>query len=307
MISILLAVYNNEPYLAQLIDSILAQSVGEFRLYIRDDCSQDGSFAVASAYQGKDSRVFAVRSESPSGSAQNNFFRLLLEHEDDYLMFADADDVWLPDKIERTLEKMREIEDACGAQTPVLVHTDAEVTDGALGVLDPSLFHYEGLSPERRSLRNLLAQNNVTGCTAMINRALRGYIRTRPREAVMHDWWAALVAAAFGEIGVVYAPTMLYRQHGDNSVGAYRASDPALAFKKLANGARTRAVYDSMFRQAACFAETYRAELTPEQYALCAAYGAMLGKGKAAKIGTVVKYGFYKNTLVRNLGQFVAI
>ncbi len=305
MISILLAVYNNGAHLKTLIDSILAQSCADFRLYIRDDCSSDDSFAIASGYT--DPRVSAVRSDAPSGSACNNFFRLLLEHEDDYLMFADADDFWLPDKVEKTLAKMKELEKSQGKECPILVHTDLSVADGELKVTAPSLFRYEKLSPERNSLRELLAQNNVTGCTVMINRALRTLIAEKPAGAVMHDWWAALVAAAFGKIGVLYEPTILYRQHGGNSVGAYNAADPMLAAKKLANTAGTRAIYDAMFAQAACFAQTYKNRLTPQQYALCAAYGAMGQKGKFGRLATVFRYGFYKNTLVRNLGQLIAI
>ncbi len=305
MVSILLAVYNNGKHLKELIDSILDQSFGDFRLFVRDDCSTDDSYEIASGYT--DPRMTVVRSEAPSGSACNNFFRLLLEREDDYLMFADADDVWLPDKVGSTLAKMQAMEAERGADTPILVHTDVKIADAQLGIIAESLFKYEGLSPERNSLRNLLAQNNVTGCTVMVNRALRRLIADKPADAVMHDWWLALVAAAFGEVGVLYESTMLYRQHGDNSVGAYNASDPALAVKKLANADKTRTIYDAMFRQASCFAEIYKDKLTPEQYALCMAYGGMLHQGKLGRIGTVLKYGFYKNTVVRNIGQLIAI
>src|SRR5699024_4749681 len=128
---------------------------------------------------------------------------------DDYLMFADADDFWLPDKVEKTFAKMREMEREAGTGCPILVHTDLAVADGSLRVIAPSLFRYEKLSPQRNSLRELLAQNNVTGCTVMINRALRKLIRQAPADAVMHDWWAALAAAAFGRIGVLDEPTIL--------------------------------------------------------------------------------------------------
>ncbi|MDO4566676.1 MAG: glycosyltransferase family 2 protein [Oscillospiraceae bacterium] len=306
--AVLLASFNSEPYLSELIQSILKQSERDFSLYIRDDCSSDESFNSAAALAGEDGRIRLARNEKPSGSAQNNFFTLLLEcpkHE--YYMFADGDDFWLPEKIRITLERMRELEARHGANTPLLVHGDLAVADGKLNIIAPSLFKYEKLSPERKSLKNLLAQNNVTGCTVMINQALREFIPARPKSSVMHDWWCALIAAAFGEISVIYEPLVLYRQHGSNEVGAYEAGDLSLAAARFFNSERNRRIYSAMFAQAACFAETFKERLSPGQLESCLAYAGLAHKGKAARLACVFKYGFYKNTLLRNLGQLLAI
>ncbi len=60
----------------------------------------------------------------------------------------------------------------------------------------------------------------MTGCTATMNRALRDKALPIPNNVMMHDWWLALVATAFGQIGSVPQSTMLYRQHGMNDTGA---------------------------------------------------------------------------------------
>ncbi len=305
-VCILLACCNNEKYVAALIDSLLSQSCGDFSLLARDDCSRDATADIVRSYD--DPRIDFAVNPAPSGSAQNNFYSLLLARDDaPYTMFADADDVWFENKVERTLARMRECEAMYGKDTPILVHGDLTVTDEKLNVIAPSMFRYEKLSPQRTALPQLLAQNNVTGCTMMINRALAELIPRKPENSVMHDWYLALCASAFGHISVIDEPLLYYRQHSGNQVGAYDAADPLLAAKKLGNVSRTRAVYDAMFAQAGCFAQSFKEKLTPKQYELCTAYAALAGKNKLCKLACVAKYGFYKNTFIRNLGQCIAI
>ena len=305
-VSVLLATYNSGPYVAELIESILRQTHSDLELIIRDDKSDDDTATIAASFFS-DGRIRFIDGFERSGSAQNNFFRLLLSCEGDYIMLADADDVWLPHKIEKTLERMREQESLYGADTPILVHSNLSVVSQNLSVIADSFFEYEKLSPERKSLRELLAQNNVTGCTVMINKALRLLVEEQPESSVMHDWWLSLIASAFGRISVIYEPLILYRQHGGNSVGAYNASDLRASAEKLSKRGRMKAVYASMEAQAACFAETFCSRLTSEKHELCLAYASLANKGKLARIATIFKYRFYKNTFLRNIGQLLVI
>ena len=307
-VTILLAAYESERYIGALLDSVFAQGAADFSVLARDDSSSDATFEILQDYAAREGRLTARRSERPSGCAQNNFFRLLLECEDsDYIMFADDDDFWLPDKVELTLARMKALESERGADAPLLVHGDASVADGRLNVTAPSLFAYEGLSPERTSLRCLLAQNNVTGCTVMINRALRALVPRQPESSVMHDWWLALCASAFGAISVIRRPLLLYRQHGGNEVGAYDAADMAASARRLADSRRSARIYGAMFAQAGCFADTFKDALAPPQLELCSAYASMAEMNKLQKIACIIKHGFYKNTFLRNIGQFAAI
>ena len=63
-------------------------------------------------------------------------------------------------------------------------------------------------------------QNYVTGCTVIINKELKELATPFPNGIVMHDWWLALLAASEGKIDFLEESTILYRQHGENSVGA---------------------------------------------------------------------------------------
>lgn len=305
-VTVALCTYNSEAYLQPLLDSVLKNEYTDFHLYVQDDCSRDGTLDILRACP--DNRLAVSVNEAPSGGAGQNFMRALLACPDSpYIMFADADDVWDSGKIGKTLAAMRAAEDMYGADVPILVHSDLAVVDEKLREISPSLWRYEQITPSRTELRQMLAQNNVTGCAMMINRALADCVKEVPQHFVMHDWWLALCAAAFGRIVALDEPLIRYRQHGDNSVGAYNAASLSASAKRLTDKERVRRIYLSMFRQAGCFAETYKDRLTAAQYRLCCAYAAMEQKGHIGRVFTLLRHGFWKNTWLRNLGQLLAI
>lgn len=138
-----------------------------------------------------------------------------------YAFFADQDDVWLPHKLERQMSAMRELEAACGRRMPLLVHTDLTVVDARLRTLASSYraaarVHHDPADP----LGCLLVANHVTGCATLVNRALLAAATPLPAAALIHDWWTAQVAAALGRLHYLPESTLLYRQHGANTIGA---------------------------------------------------------------------------------------
>jgi hypothetical protein len=137
-----------------------------------------------------------------------------------YVMFADQDDVWLPQKIERTFAAMQHAEATHGSTTPLLVHTDLTVTDTLLRTVHPSFWEYARIHPEPATLKRLIAHNVTTGSTIMMNRPLVEVVGRPPAEIAMHDWWCACVAAAFGKVVALHEATILYRQHDSNALGA---------------------------------------------------------------------------------------
>ena len=97
-------------------------------------------------------------------------------------MFCDQDDVWLPSRIEKPLERMKKLEDSLGPDTPILVHTDLAVVDEDLRPLGPSFWKYGRIDPRSGdNLGRLLVRNVVTGCATTINRAWRDWPRPFPR------------------------------------------------------------------------------------------------------------------------------
>lgn len=306
MVTILMAVLNGEKYIAQQIESILQQTVTQWKLVIQDDCSKDRTAKIAKEYAARyaEKIIFSGRKE-PSGSAKDNFFSMLQYAEADYTMTCDQDDVWLPDKIEVTLKKMKEIEGRVGSKKPILVHTDIGVVDDSLKPLAESLFAFQKLDSRRDRLNNLLVQNVVTGCTMMVNRALLNKIQNTPEHAIMHDWWFALVASAFGCIGFVDKPTALYRQHDGNEVGAKDVGSLQYKLKRLFAADQTKSVLAATYEQAKGFMDTYRDQL-PEQYLkILAGYVSIPDASKVKKLKTISKYDFWKTGLFRRWGQIL--
>ena len=223
-VDIVLATYNGERFLPELLRSIEAQTCRDWRLILRDDGSSDRTSAVIEAFrQRHGDRVRLLRDGREHLGASGNFAAALEASDADYFMFCDQDDVWLPEKISALLRSMREVERQYGAETPVLVHSDLIVVDDELKVLHPSFWRYSRLfdpavtrCPQRVMLRNFAA-----GCAMIGNAALRRTALPVPSEAQMHDWWVALVAAILGKIVAHEAPTVLYRQHQSNQVGAH--------------------------------------------------------------------------------------
>lgn len=221
-IEVALATYNSAPFLPELLDSLFAQTNQQFTLIAADDGSSDGTLDIlaryASRYPGR--IILLPRNTRPIG-ARGNFARLIDHAAADFLLPCDHDDVWLPNKIDLTLKRMLALEAAHSPETPLLVHTDLIVVGPELEVLGPSFFRYADIDPARNDLASLLTANVVTGCAAMANRALYERARPIPPVALMHDHWLALVAATFGAIAAIDEPTILYRQHGGNTIGAW--------------------------------------------------------------------------------------
>jgi hypothetical protein len=198
---------------------------------------------------------------------------------------------------------MREIEDRYGENTPALIHTDLTVVAEDLRVLSDSFWDYQHLDPEKgKTLNRLVVQNAITGCTVMINKALKNKIHFFPEQAIMHDWWAALVAAAFGKIDYVPMATILYRQHDESFVGA-KEWGAGYALKMARSGrSHLKATLQKTQLQARAFLDTFGDELTGEYSNLLRAYSDLDQQGYFTKRFNLIKYGFLKIGLLKNIG-----
>jgi glycosyltransferase involved in cell wall biosynthesis len=226
-IDILLATYNGGKYLRQQLDSIIGQTNSTWRLIIRDDGSTDNTLDIIEEYWTlHPDHIILMHGNGENIGVVRNFSLLLDLATADYVMFCDQDDIWLPEKITSTLEKMLETEKQYGNAMPLLIFTDLIIVDeDGSGVRADSFWEYQQLEPDSVTrLNRLLLQNIPTGCTIMINRALREKGRPIPAEAAMHDWWLTLVAAVFGSNVYLPQATVRYRQHGMNVCGVERWS-----------------------------------------------------------------------------------
>ncbi len=218
--AVLLATYNGEKYIEELLDSIERQTRKDFVCYIHDDGSRDNTVSVIKKWIKGKNNFKLLEYESKKG-AKNNFFSMLRKVEADYYMFADQDDVWCEDKVEKLIGRI-EIVSKDRNETPCAIHSDMYVVDNDLNVLSNSFIKYIGRDIYRNKLPQLLIDNPAAGCTMIINKALRdrSLEYNDARDIPMHDQWIMCVAAATGIINVIDEPLLYYRQHEKNVMGA---------------------------------------------------------------------------------------
>lgn len=106
LVSIITPSYNSAAYIAEMIESILAQTYTNWELLITDDCSTDDSVKIIESYATKDSRIklFRLASNSGAGIARN---KSIEEARGRYIAFCDSDDLWKPQKLEKQVEFSR--------------------------------------------------------------------------------------------------------------------------------------------------------------------------------------------------------
>jgi glycosyltransferase involved in cell wall biosynthesis len=311
-IDILLATYNGEKYLVEQIESLFAQSYKNFRVIARDDGSSDGTLGVLQAYQQKYGESFLLIQDGlPTGSAKKNFARLTLLSDADYTMYCDQDDYWHPDKIAKTLNAMLKAENG-STSAPVLVHSDLRVVDVDRNVISPSFWAYQGLDPSGVSLNNLITQNYITGCTVMINRALRMKAQPFPEAMIMHDWWLGLVAALCGRLVVLGESLIDYRQHGANDTGAKNYSFSYVLGKasRIFTASRFSEFKQAIARyklQAQALLESLGSEMPEAVHDQIEIFVNLDKQGVIARRHFVLKHGFVKQGLAKNIAYLLSL
>ncbi len=321
MITVLLAAWNGEAYIEEQLDSILGQDgleLNDLRIVISDDGSTDRTREILEDYHAQFSEQILLRHRSMERktkdladgipAAAGNFFWLLSQAgESDYYMLSDQDDVWKPNKIETLMMEMMCQEVLNGADHPILVHSDMEVVDANLKTIHPSFFKYQKCDPDRIEFSEMLVENSVTGGAVMMNRALVKLLQDRPLACFMHDWWIALAASCFGTISYVKESLYLYRQHGNNTLGAKETGSVKDVTERLERSAQVEENYRKMAAQAHAFGIMYQEQMSDEQKAVLRAYLALRYQSPMGRFRNIVKNRFYKSSKLQTLAQCVTI
>ena len=206
-ISVALAAYKGEKYIAEQIESILSQLGANDELIVSDDYPQGETRKIVENTASEDSRLKYIEGEGKG--VIKNFENALRACRGDVIFLCDQDDVWLPGKVEAV---MAEIENGAA-----LVMHDASITDAALNVTNPSCFSVHGANA---SLSKNLIKNTFVGCCMAFTRDLLNETMPFPEGIAMHDWWIALVALKKKRKTVlIQKPLILWRRHGENVTG----------------------------------------------------------------------------------------
>jgi glycosyltransferase involved in cell wall biosynthesis len=232
-VAILLGTYNGERFLEAQLDSLEAQSVTNWTLYVSDDGSTDATFDIIHRYQSKwGTDKIQYRLGPKKGFAQN-FLSLACDTsiKADYYAFCDQDDVWLPEKLSVAIEHIAresfpEQLYAYGSRT---TYTDEKLKPIGLS----PLFVFP------RTFRNALIQSIAGGNTMVFNQATKTLLeKVGMVPTPAHDWWLyQLVTGAGGLMYYDPEPHILYRQHDRSLVGSNTSLKSLLIrFGMLLNG-----------------------------------------------------------------------
>lgn len=326
MIEILLATFNGERFLPEQIESITSQSFTDYHILASDDNSSDCTFEILRSYESVLGEKIKVV-QSNTHSAKENFYNLLDMADDKYIALCDQDDFWESDRLKKSLEAIQRLEKKYGKETPILVHSDLEIVDGNLNSQNKKMSELTGISEAikyakkeskylytistEKSFSRYLVENNITGNTVIINKALLD-IYKRPKVSFMHDWWLGLIAFTFGKVGFLNECLVKYRQHESNELGAKNPLE--LHNIKKRNKKKIRENYDCMFAQVEEFLRLYKDELGKSRSAdtyfarkYLNAFANMKSKNRVSKIRDILKYSFFKSSKILTIGEMLNI
>lgn len=309
-VQILLATYNSELYLEAQLASVFGQTFDDFVILVADDGSADGTLAILLDYARRfPGRLELLPGREQRGGPLSAFARLLDASNADYIFFCDHDDVWLPDKIALTLAEMKRAEREHGAEMPILVHTDLAVVGSNLELIHPSAAAYAKLSPASDRVPALLLGNAVCGCASAANRALCRRALPIPSDAMMHDHWLALVAAAFGVLRYIPEATILYRQHERNVIGLQPWQPSAIAMRvwQTIFGTRKLAAMAAQCRQAAALANRFGDLLSPVDRRAASALSNLWNLSRLQRIGAIRSNGLALSGTLRTLALYYLV
>ena len=304
---IVLATFNGTDFLADQIDSLVAQTNTQWKLLIRDDGSTEATLEIIRNYSLEDNRIQLLKQEGgTSGSARSNFSTLLIaayEQEADYIFCCDQDDVWEPNKLELMLARLKELERE--SKVPSLVHHDLAVVDESLEPIADSFVEMMQLKPSDESNpQRLISRNEVTGCAMACNRALLEIALPISDQAVMHDWWLALCAGYFGRLAFIPGKLVKYRQHSDNTIGAksfWHGLNPFTNW--IAGWRRGDEEFISTVKQARAFKEAMadRLQKDSEAFATLELYGEMVAATRWQRLKALRQFGLWRSHWLLNV------
>ena len=293
-VNILMSTYNGQQFLAEQIRSIQEQSYTDWTLFIRDDGSSDNTKEILKDFERQDSRIHLIDSDKSDNLGVIKSFHKLVNHDRaDYYFFSDQDDVWLPNKLELSLKEAQNYL----ADLPLMVYMDLKVVNQDLEIMTESMVKSQSHHANTELVQEL-TENTVTGGVAMINHAL-AEMWQETDDILMHDWYLALLASAFGNLVFIDQPGELYRQHSDNVLGARTLSK---RFKKWIRPHILFAVYWDLIKNSQRQARhLLQMPLSQSNRELIEAFVTIMDKPMLERFRILRKYGLRKNKAFHTL------
>ena len=213
-VAILMGTFNGGKYLSEQLESIVRQVHGNWRLIASDDGSTDNTVALLERFQQVHGTAKVQIRRGPKSGFAQNFLAMACDSgiQADYYAFCDQDDVWLPEKLQRTIERLEsEAGKVADKQDCPLLYCGrtAYVRD------DLQIYSHSPLFVFPCSFRNALVQSIAGGNTMVFNQAVKTLLERTGRLPISsHDWWIyQLITGVGGRVFYDPQPLILYRQH----------------------------------------------------------------------------------------------
>lgn len=296
---IVMAIRDGSSCLPQQLESIRAQSHRDWSLIASDDGSSDGSDDIVANFASRIAENAVLRLQGPCRGYAENFLSILrrLPKDQFWIAFSDQDDVWKPDRLERGILALRNLPE----NVPALYCGRTWITDHDLKPLRLS-----AARPRPPSFRNALVQNIAAGNTILLNPAASRLVRAAAHETgevIAHDWWTyQLVTGAGGTVVHDDEPTVLYRQHEANQIGA---NDDFRARLR-----RVHMILSGEYRRwndvncAALNASAHR--LTAEHRSILADFDAIRSASLFRRLNGVARLGLYRQSRLSTAAIWVS-
>jgi glycosyltransferase involved in cell wall biosynthesis len=219
LVSVIVPVYNHGRFLAQRIESILAQSFRDFEILILDDASTDDSFEVAKRYEG-DSRIRIFRNEENSGSAFRQWKKGLDLARGEILWIAEGDDASEPHFLHQLLPFFRDPEVALAYSDSTVIDENGHPLEGYgsyYELLDSTHWKMDWLLPGAAEIQfGLGVKNTIPNTSAALFR--RKFITPEILENIgamrySGDWFFHVQIVKDRKIGFRSLPLNLHRKH----------------------------------------------------------------------------------------------
>lgn len=298
-IAILLALFNGAQALEAQLASFSEQSHRNWSLLVSDDGSADTGPEIVRRFADRETRTVGLLQGPGRGFARN--FLSLLCRAGPHVPFAalsDQDDVWLPGKLARALDRLSDV----APGRPAVYAGRTVICDAALRPLRRSPLWT--LPP---GFRNALVQSIAGGNTMVLNRAALDLVQETARHAqgiVAHDWWIYQIVSGAGGV-VVYdpEPQVLYRQHGRNQIGANDTARARLArLQQLAAGR-----FQSWNTVNIAALERCDHWLSPDARQTLATFKSIRGAKLSRRLNALRQSGVYRQTRPGNVALAAAV
>lgn len=302
-VDILMATFNGEKYLHKQIDSLLTQTYAHIKIIIRDDGSTDGTLKIIEDYYQKNrEKIHLVQDNLGNLGVSQNFNELAKYSTAQYLTFCDQDDIWLPEKIEKSIFLINKYIET-SENKRILVYSDMKIIDKYDIITHGSFWKLAYLHPQFFTFNRLLMQNIPHGCTILMTKALKEIAFPIPKKAILHDHWLSLVVAVWGTAIPIAEPLVLIRNHGENVT--QRKNNNWLRIKRFYKNFNSKSEYNKhltiRIEQAKAFYNQYKNEIPEkEKYILEQFLRLEQTKGWERK-WIYIKNKFYRTTFFHTL------